>query len=166
MRKTLILFGLILMASSAAMAQGETPKAEIAGNYTYIRFSGGANCNGGGGSIAANLNSWFGVVGDFSGCKVTGDNAFAYLFGPKIAYRSSGRATPYFQVLFGGMRLSGGGFSSNAFAMTVGGGLDVKVSPQVAIRLAQGEYLMTRFGGVRQNNFRLESGIVFRFGSK
>ena len=60
--------------------------------------------------------------------------------------------------------------SQTAFGMTAGGGLDVKVSRHFAIRVIQAEYLMT---GSRitttgatgtQNDMRLSSGIVFRFG--
>ncbi len=181
MRKYVVLAGLILLVASSAMAQ-DTPKAEIAGTYTYVRINpgGGApgeNCHGGGGSIAGNFNSWFGVVGDFSGCKVTGlgsgvsANAFTYLFGPKISYRSHGTITPYAQALFGGARasvdVSGvGSTTDNAFAMTVGGGVDLKVSPHVAIRLVQAEYLLTRFASTSQHNARIQAGIVFRLGGR
>jgi opacity protein-like surface antigen len=174
MRKFVILAGLALLVTSSAMAQSETPRAELAGTYTYVRInpgggSPGVNCHGGGGSIAGNLNSWFGVVGDFSACKVTGisggsAHAFTYLFGPKIAYRSKSAVIPYAQALFGGARVSGGGVSQNAFAMTFGGGLDLKVTEHVAIRMIQAEYLMTRFASMRQNNVRIEAGVVFRFG--
>src|SRR6266849_11100827 len=98
MRKLSILGGLILFAAVPAVAQ-DNPKGEVAGNYTYIRLdSGGSgnnlNCHGGGGSVAGNLNSYFGVVGEFAGCKVTGlpagspgVTAFTYLFGPRLTYR-------------------------------------------------------------------------------
>ena len=59
--------------------------------------------------------------------------------------------------------------NGTAFAMTVGGGVDVRVSPRIAIRLAQAEYLMTRFpDGLsnRQDNFRFGAGVVFRFGQQ
>jgi opacity protein-like surface antigen len=175
MRKCVILACLALLMTGSAMAQN-APKAEIAGTYTYVRFNpgqgaSGVNCHGGGGSVTGNLNNWFGVVGDFSGCKVTGvsggsASAFTYLFGPKIAYRSNSAFTPYVQTLFGGARATSGSFSDNSFAMTLGGGVDVKVSEHVAIRLIQTEYLMTRLGSMTQNNVRIETGVVFRFGGK
>jgi hypothetical protein len=71
-------------------------------------------------------------------------------------------------------KCTGGGCTplpkENKFAMTVGGGLDIGVSRHVAIRLIQAEYLMTSFENLstgksaRQNDMRLSSGIVFRFG--
>jgi outer membrane protein OmpA-like peptidoglycan-associated protein len=54
--------------------------------------------------------------------------------------------------------------------MTAGGGLDIKVRQHFAIRIIQAEYLMTRFddfntgAAATQNDMRLSSGIVFRFG--
>jgi opacity protein-like surface antigen len=61
--------------------------------------------------------------------------------------------------------------SKNAFAFTIGGGLDVKATQHVAIRLIQAEYFYTNFtapsgSGVsvpHQNNARLTFGLVFRF---
>ena len=178
MRKLFILVGLILMAASSAAAQ-DYPKAEIFGGYQYIRLNpgGGAtgsNCQGGAGSVAGNLNHWFGVVGDFGACKVTGlvsgDSAHLvnYLFGPKLTYRSHGRLSPFAQVLFGGERIGGSAFGSSAsdssFAMAFGGGADYEMTNHVSIRLIQAEYLYTKFGGTNQNNGRISAGIVYRWG--
>jgi opacity protein-like surface antigen len=65
-------------------------------------------------------------------------------------------------------------FAKNAFAMTVGGGFDIKLNKKFAIRLVQAEYLYTRFGNScefaycsnnnSQNSFRLKSGIVVGWG--
>jgi outer membrane protein OmpA-like peptidoglycan-associated protein len=54
--------------------------------------------------------------------------------------------------------------------LTAGAGLDVRVHRHLAIRVIQAEYLMTRFenrntgANGSQNDIRLSSGIVFRFG--
>jgi opacity protein-like surface antigen len=68
------------------------------------------------------------------------------------------------------------GFSSNVFAMTVGGGFDIKLSKRLAWRVVQAEYLYTRFGnGCQfaycsgnngQNSVRLNSGIVLGWGGQ
>jgi hypothetical protein len=56
--------------------------------------------------------------------------------------------------------------------MTAGGGLDIRVHPHFAIRIVQAEYLMTRFTNLNtgadatQNDMRLSSGLVFRFGGR
>ena len=62
----------------------------------------------------------------------------------------------------------------NAFALTAGGGLDIKFNKKFALRLVQAEYLYTRFGNDcqfavcsnnnGQNSFRLKSGIVIGWG--
>jgi hypothetical protein len=64
--------------------------------------------------------------------------------------------------------------SKNAFAMTTGGGFDIKLNRKFAIRLVQAKYLYTRFGNDcqfavcsdnrSQNSFRLKSGIVMSWG--
>ena len=179
MRKLFILVGLILMVAGSAAAQ-DYPKAEIFGGYQYIRLNpgGGAtgsNCQGGAGSVAGNLNHWFGVVGDFGACKVTGlpsgtsAHLVNYLFGPKLTYRSHGRLSPFAQVLFGGEHVGGsasgfGSASDSSFAMAFGGGADYEMTNHVAIRLIQAEYLYTKFGGTHQNNGRISAGIVYRWG--
>lgn len=179
MRKLFIVFGFALLATTVAQAQ-ETRGMEVSGQYQYVRIYPGqgapsANCQGAGGTFAANVNRWVGLVGDVDGCKVTGQptgtssHAINYLFGPRFAYRNYGKLTPYAQVLFGGERLSSsvtglGSASVNSFAMTFGGGFDIQVTRHVAFRAIQMEYLYTHFSGAKQNNLRLQSGLVYRFG--
>jgi opacity protein-like surface antigen len=179
MRKLFILFGFALFASSFAQAQ-ETRGMEISGQYQYVRIYPGqgapsASCQGAGGTFAANVNRWIGLVGDVGFCKVTGLPTGAsahdinYLFGPRFSYRNYGRLTPYAQVLFGGARATASvtGFPStsvNSYAMTFGGGADLKLTPHLAFRAIQFEYLYTHFSGVKQNNLRIQSGLVYRFG--
>ena len=84
---------------------------------------------------------------------------------------------------FGGARISlscnnntacsGTSFAKSAFAMTVGGGFDMKLSKKFSLRPVQAEYLYTRFGNScpftictnnnNQNSFRLKSGIVIKW---
>src|SRR5260370_19519448 len=82
------------------------PQGRAFGGYQYVRLNpGGTNCQGFGGSAAGNLNDWFGVVGDFGYCKVTGlpsgtsAHAINYLFGPRVTYRSAGSFTPFAHVI-------------------------------------------------------------------
>ena len=156
--------------------------------------------NGGSTSIAFNFNRYLGLVGDFGGfddseLRLNGINgsaskvvdssgtAYTYLVGPRLWFRNHNRITPFVQALFGGVHASEVTLSSgctdigctplpseNKFAMTAGGGLDLKVSHHFAIRIIQAEYLMTRFenfstgASASQNDMRLSSGIVFRLG--
>jgi opacity protein-like surface antigen len=164
MRNLFIVGALILFVAAPGVAQ-ETPKAEFFGGYEYLRLNpGGANCHGGDANLAYNLNNWFGAVGDFGVCKVSGGgHAINYLFGPRVSYREHGSLTPFAQVLFGGQHDGASGVSFNSFAMTLGGGADYKFTDHVSFR-GQVEYLYTHFGGVRQNNARIEAGIVYRWG--
>jgi opacity protein-like surface antigen len=179
MRKLLIMLGFALLASSVAQAQ-EGRGMEVSGQYQYIRSypGGGApavGCQGAGGTFAINMNHWLGLVGDVGGCKVTGlptgasAHSINYLFGPRFSYRNYGRLTPYAQVLFGGARdtASATGFpsaSANSYAMTFGGGADFRLTPHLAFRAIQFEYLYTHFSGAKQNNLRIQSGLVYHFG--
>jgi hypothetical protein len=49
--------------------------------------------------------------------------------------------------------------------MTGGGGVDVNLNRRLAVRF-QGDYLMTRFLDLRQDNLQFSSGLVVRFGHK
>jgi outer membrane protein OmpA-like peptidoglycan-associated protein len=110
-------------------------------------------------------------------------SVYTYLFGPRFSFRNHERFTPFVQTLFGDIHASDVKLSSgcmgagctplpaeNSFAWTGGGGLDIRVHRHFAIRLIQAEYLMTRFqdyftgATLSQNDMRLSSGIVFRFG--
>jgi opacity protein-like surface antigen/outer membrane protein OmpA-like peptidoglycan-associated protein len=154
--------------------------------------------NGGSASIALNLNRYLGIVGDFGGfndtqLRLQGTNPavvadssgtmYTFLAGPRLSFRNHEGVTPFVQALFGGIRASAVTISSNCtdvgctplpaenkFAMTAGGGLDVRVHRHLAIRVIQAEYLMTKFADTNtgnsasQNDMRLSAGIVFRFG--
>jgi len=179
-------------AGSHAMAQ-DTPKVELFGGYSYVRTNlvtpQGCcfNMNGGSGSVAFNANNWFGIAADVGGYHTGNVNSsgldltvISYLFGPRFSYRKGERFTPFAQALVGGGHAGGtlytgtsstgpGVGPNNAFAMTAGGGLDVKLGPHVAVRLVQAEYFFARFlngKNDRQNNLRVSAGIVFRFGGR
>jgi outer membrane protein OmpA-like peptidoglycan-associated protein/opacity protein-like surface antigen len=107
---------------------------------------------------------------------------YTYLFGPRLSFRKNDRVTPFAQALFGGVHASEVTLSGctglactplpsqNSFAMTAGVGLDLRVSHHVSIRAIQAEYMMTRLGPLTagassmQNDIRLSSGLLFRFG--
>lgn len=101
-------------------------------------------------------------------------NMHTFLAGPKIQLTPSGneQLTPFVHVLFGASRLSTDAtirlmnatletkFSDISFAFAIGGGLDLKLSDSVGLRLIQADYLGTRFGGNSQANLRLSFGLV------
>lgn len=127
----------------------------------------------------------------------TSGNLFTYLFGPQIKIRAE-KVHPYVHALFGAAHTSvfadaavacpdcilnplssttstgttvSRAPSGNAFAMELGGGIDIPVHKNVAIRVGEVDYLMTRFNnsletGNYQHNFRYSAGVLFSFGGE
>jgi opacity protein-like surface antigen len=183
MRKFLLLISVMCLLPLAAQAQ-ETPKVEVFGGYSYLRsYAGGesAGANGWNASVTVKAKKWLGLVSDFSGyynsydvrdagvnLRISG-HVHSFLFGPRVSVRA-GKATPFAHALFGGAhdsaRWSGGAFRDNAFGMALGGGLDLKVTDRVAVRVVQADYYMTRIADATQNSLRVSTGLVFRLGSR
>lgn len=189
-------FALVFAFQLPARAQTTASKVEVAGAYSYIRlnlngpgFTEGAQTNGGTGSLAVNVTHSLGLVAEIGGYKTStmykvGGQDFSfvsYLFGPRYNFRKWDTLTPYLQTLVGGVKgnhelfLAGSPSApvirtdTNALAWTVGGGLDAKVTDHLAVRVVQAEYFLTKwdnFGVGHQNSFRIETGLVFRFGKR
>jgi opacity protein-like surface antigen len=179
------LFAASLLLGATARAQDSAPKVDVFVGYSYLQANPGVrgvdsfHLHGGSASVAYNYKTWLSGVADIGGYtngKVLGTNASGtlstYLFGPRVSYRHFRRVTPFGQVLFGvghaNSRVFGTANSENAFAMSVGGGVDYKLFDHFSIRPVQADYLLTRFGvgtaGTQsQNNVRLSTGFVFRF---
>jgi hypothetical protein len=67
-------------------------------------------------------------------------------------------------ALVGGATISGGGVSDNAFAMLVGGGLDIGLRKGIGLRLVQADWLLTQFGSqTQERQGRVSAGIVIKF---
>jgi opacity protein-like surface antigen len=154
------------------------------------------NLNGGGAQVAVYFSNWLALAGDFQGygsytqctkpgAPVTGcasGNLFTYTFGPQVKYRA-GKFEPFAEVLAGGAHSNFYGNacsnvsgicgskspSNNAFALVIGGGVDINLSSKFAIRLVDADYELTRFGNNftggnnSQSNFRFQTGVQFRF---
>jgi len=119
-----------------------------------------------------------------AGCTVKADgNLFTYNVGPVLKYRSQ-HFEPFVEALFGGAHSNvyGNLFkacqgacttssnpSNNGFDFIIGGGIDIPVTKSIAIRPAQFDFVLTRFGNgftngnQNQSNFRYQAGVVFRF---
>jgi len=97
------------------------------------------------------------------------------LGGVQFKARNSRRIQPFAHALAGASLFRG--FTSNttgagsvvytfddatSLAMVLGGGLDVRLSKRIDLRLVQADYSPTFFGSGRQNNIRLSFGIVFK----
>jgi outer membrane immunogenic protein len=174
MRRFIWLALAILAVGGTARAQ-ETPAAEVSLGYSYLRLggSGGINQNGGSASAAFNVNHWFGVVGEVGGYHASpfgvGLDTYTFLVGPRFSYRNGSRVTPFAQVLVGGAHLTAGlageTASTTAFAFSTGGGVDLRVSRNIAFR-PQLDYIGMRSNGSTLNCTRASASVVFRFGGK
>lgn len=167
----------------------QDPKAEVFGGYQYLHIGNDSSLgnntsqgfNGWNAAAAYKFGKYVGVAGDFSGsyAKISGVSAHIYTYtaGPVIS-GNAGRLTPFAHVLFGGARLSGSesgvSVSWNGFTTMVGGGVDVNVSKNLGVRLAQVDWLYYHFGSKTfggltvpsfsgSNNVRISTGVVFRF---
>lgn len=115
------------------------------------------------------------------------ERTFNYMVGPQVRFLNGSRITPFARVLLGAQttqtRLTGlGGTSSTAkfdrtnFAMAVGGGLDVRVNKNFAVRAIQVDYLPSferrnranifgttaRYNAERVDQVRIGFGVVFK----
>lgn len=191
-------FGALLLLGLPVGAQ-DAPKVELFGGYSFATFESGVglqrhHLNGWNSSITGNVNRWFGVTADFSGqygsMLGVSRNVHSFLFGPRFSYRGNDRVTPSAYALFGATRAHSDPpgtlppQTETAFSMAFGAGLDVKASQSLAIRVAQVDYLPTRFEEApacilivppprscaprarTQDNFRFAAGVVFRFGRR
>ncbi len=141
---------------------------DISGSYSYFHLGSpfDINQNGASGSIAYNPNRWLGLVGDFGAYHASPGgvslNTYTYLFGPRLTLRNPTSINPFVQALVGGSRLSGGGGSSDQFAFSVGGGVDLGFAPHLAIR-PQVDYVGLHNAGQTLNCTRASIGIVIHF---
>jgi hypothetical protein len=95
-----------------------------------------------------------------------------FLFGPRLNLRRN-YFVPFLEFLIGDFRADGqvtGGARQSSFALAAGGGVDIVFTKHIAWRFAQIDYLMTNANGInlnasgRQDNLRLGTGLVLRFG--
>jgi opacity protein-like surface antigen len=99
--------------------------------------------------------------------------ANTFLFGPRFTLRTN-TIEPFGHVLVGGANgsfdITSGGItmsdSGTAFTFAAGGGLDIKFSRNIVVRLVQADYLRTMVGGDDLNSSRISTGIVFRMGER
>jgi len=166
--KRLIFCVIVLAFLTALPASAQSVDASLSYSYFRLGGSGGINQNGASGSVAYNPNRWLGIVGDFGGYHAspggTSLNTYTYLFGPRLSLRNPSGFTPFAQALLGGSRITvgSGGGSSDQFAYSVGGGVDVKMLPHLALR-PQVDYVGLNTPGSHTNCTRVSVGLVVHF---
>ena len=150
------------------------------------------NTFGATGALTYNVNHWLGLTAEMGGYHFTrqlftpnSDGTIGgtsqnisgsfetYLFGPRINFRHFDRFVPFVEFMAGaahGDTEITGDQSQTSLALAAGGGLDIVIFKNVAWRFFQADYLMTNFNGSllsadgRQNNFRIGTGVVIRWG--
>jgi len=127
------------------------------------------------GSVSINANRWLAGEANFGGYYKTIDiinvatvnyHDYSAMAGPRFNLHKA-----FFHALVGIDHLAGStNFYAattphdNALAAAVGGGVQWSVTRQFALRTSA-DYVMSRFGGLTQNNIRVTMGIVFQVGS-
>ena len=141
--------------------------------------------NGVSGEVVANVTPHIGLVAnvavtfantDFLDA-LTGRNfhgrvtRYTLLFGPRYNFRNSSPFIPYAHALFGVARyqakfrnhdFSCPDTSETAFAMALGGGLDIRASKHVDIRAGQVDYLPVFFSHKREDGLRFTAGVKIK----
>jgi opacity protein-like surface antigen len=141
--------------------------------------------NGASGEVVANVTRRVGLVANFSATfhnakfrdSLSGQvfNAklarYTMLFGPRVNFRNDSRFIPYAHALFGAARYKAdfkdGDFtcpdtSETAFAMALGGGLDIRASKHIDIRAGQVDYLPVFFSNGREDGLRFSAGVKIK----
>jgi hypothetical protein len=198
-----VLLGLLFIGSVYLPMLGQTDKVEVFGGYSFERIApgcgGGYTCGPNYVGETTNFRGWaasvtgyfthFGLTGQIAG-NYNGDvipiyasaHRYTYQVGPTYAFRMQ-RLRPFAHALFGGVTEGEGpramgnlGYSD--FILSLGGGLDIKVSKRFSIRAAQVDYerqLVPVVGSSQgtptynpgatsgANGLRYSAGIVVRF---
>jgi hypothetical protein len=179
---------MLVFAGSAFSQSG----AEIFGGYSYQR-TGDEGLNGFGTSVTGNITPWVGITGEFDlhtyGTSVIAPNSnlfinadgkmMAFRFGPRFTSHVNDTTSFFVHGLVGGYRASvsveapglnvGVNSSGTGVSGAAGGGLDVRVTPKIALRPVQMDWIYlgtTSVFGVDTNNrngFRYSGGVVVRF---
>ncbi len=153
---------LCILLGAPAAAQ----RVEFYGGAQFEHLQTSYNAVGWNASITGNFKHVLGITGDFSGVyksKTFSSSVHTYTVGPVLTARMP-VIQPFVHALFGGATISANGTNSSAFAMLVGGGLDIGLRKGVGLRLVQADWLMTQFGSQTQDHQgRVSAGLVIKF---
>jgi len=166
MRCGCLLLGLLLTTAISTIGQEEAltnPKLDLTVGSMFMHFGTASSVNlmGAGISGQYRLSNRLGFVGEFNAGYGGGASARTLLFGPEVSLRR--HYSPFAHILIGGAHVSQRSSSSGSFATEIGGGVDLNVEGKISWRLAEFDYVPTYFHQGRQDNFRLGTGLVFRF---
>jgi hypothetical protein len=141
-------------------------RIEIFGGAQFEHLQSSYNAVGWNASLTGNFKHVLGITGDVSGVynsHRTNTSVYTYTIGPVLTARLP-VIQPFVHALFGGATASNAGISNSAFAMFLGGGLDMGFRKGIGFRLVQADWMMTRFGDQTQDRQgRVSAGILIKF---
>ncbi len=103
-----------------------------------------------------------GVVIDGSGFYRRGVTQYNIVGGPRLS-TNIGKWRPFVQAMAGIRHLNSSGFIYNPLVIDVGGGADYKLWFKNFSWRVQGDYMHTHYASAYQNDYRVSTGIVWRF---
>jgi peptidoglycan-associated lipoprotein len=195
LRSTTAITCLLLAVSAIHAAGQQTMQAasqphpiEMGASYTYLRTNilPGCDCfsmNGGDLQITFGLRPGFQLVGEAGVAHRGGltPDGYAitqvdYTLGLRYFPFTRARVQPFAETLFGGAYALGSlapgnnsiGGSSNAVAFVAGGGVAFRLNKHLVLQPARIDYEFTNFHNGqanRQNDLRLSTGVLYRFGA-
>ena len=135
--------------------------------------------------VVANVHRNIGLVANFSATFANTEfvdglsgrrfnarvSRYLLLGGPRFNWRNSSPLIPYAHALFGVARYRADfrnddftcpDTSETAFAMALGGGLDIRAGNHVDIRAAQVDYLPVFFSNKREDGLRFSAGVKIK----
>ena len=179
----LVILVLVAMSAAPVAAQSAEPQRfDIAAGYAFMRDQDIANKNpdisanfpaGWMASVGGQLWQGLGIAGEVRGSyktiSIAGDQpkvrVYTFMAGPR-ARLSHSRIAPFGQVLFGAARASTSVLSVidtvTNFAYQPGGGVDLKVSGGLGVRL-EADYRIIRSGGKNSKEPAFVIAARFRF---
>lgn len=191
MRKLLTFASLTFLLTVVSVPKAYS-QVELYGGYSHLQLSNvssgiGTSSNGWQGGAYLHLLGPWGFEADYSNHYGVSPDLnyyvpeFTQLYGPRFTLALP-RIHPFVHALFGtvhgeaeqyliltpcgplGCPPSPPNFTENAFGMAFGGGLNVKATRHIWLRLVQVDYIRAQFTNNTQNDVRVSAGLVFRFG--
>ncbi len=186
---------ILIVFSSAALAQQPAPKFDIFAGYQWLdpngNIPGGPDGSGGilpfkvpsmakGGGLAFgyNFHPNFALEGDIGLNLKDQFDVSTYSVGPRFTWRSEG-INLFAHTLLGDNHLTSPVGARNGLGAILGGGIDLPIGKRISLRLIEADYQWARQNyasivpatqpELRHSSFqgtRLRSGVVFNFGGE
>lgn len=170
-RLSLVLAFTLVLGAGSVWAQ-DVPKLEVFGGGSVLNIDDGHGFKltpfGWTGSVAGNVNKAVGIVGEVGGNYRNGYKLHSFLGGGQFTHRVD-KVSVFAQAKAGFLNFRGGLEDDNNFQLGFGGGIDWNLTPKLAFRVFQFDWLPTRaekVGGTGnewvKNLTRGSIGIVFK----